>query len=65
MSSGSLPMTERSMLVCGVTSPRKKSIQTELSTTIKATPLTSLLQVDIERNFTKECAHSGLLPSPD
>jgi hypothetical protein len=31
-----LPMNDRSLLVCGVTFPLKKSIQTELSTTIKA-----------------------------
>jgi hypothetical protein len=45
--------------------PLKKSIQTELSTTINAAPQPSLLEVNIERNFAKECAHAGLLPCAD
>src|ERR1700674_3344670 len=64
-SSGSLPMNDKSLLVCGVTFPLKKPIQTELSTTIKAAPQASLLQVNIERNFAKKCAHAGLLPCAD
>src|SRR5882757_180540 len=64
-SRGSLPMNDRSLLVCGVTFPLKKPIQTELSTTINAAPPASLLQVNIERNFAKECADTRLLPCAD
>ncbi len=58
-------MTERSLLVWGVTSPLKKSIQTELSTTINAASLTRLSEVSIERDLAKKFAHARLLSSLD